>query len=795
MLDGLPDYSIEPDWMLQSSQISDLALICELVKEFYPGMARLARLLLEKPEKSKDVSRETIHWAIVNRHQFWGSTSLRVWLYGHVYKVCRALHWSKRSVLPFGNQNPRSFVAKLIQKQSPDNPDYSLGQALTRLSEQQQILLVLEVLEELTPDEIAQVMGGRERAGWVQQHLLSIHTLLFNQMGKDALPELGLKGRLKCLFQEALSLQALSTNEETALCADIEAQMEAGWRRKKFAIGGRELAIGGIVVALVIGLGLATNLMAPAPEPIPIKGNLAATLAAYHGVFVTPPSSAFGVFFLSTDFPSSDMFTPTPVTPPPPVQPLSMQSSLQEIENRMEQSRLNWDTMYAEALIVDYGPMGYIGLPQLYRNRLWFSQPSHLLVLAGPPENSPDYARIVIDNNYFEEDMFSGVAYYPKSIDFTNSQRASSVILSYALSYADRNRLYGYYLTDLLFSYNAISNATQIQLVGSDSFNGRNLLILRWIRAGEKEQVWVDALTGLVLGWRTFEPGNDEVVAKDIFMTSLALDDNFPVGLYSYRPTMSDTASWKDVWTPSESVSILQTEAGILSSAGRRAHIQAKPAPAGFDPSNSRLSFEWHTNPDGSLSSDISLISGEYTLGTLSMGDPWSLLCTRSPDGRTIVYIERPDIPIYAPKSVQWFRINDPSKVYPLYPSGYTASDVAFSPDSQQLVFFACSRNESDCGVFILNMQTQQSRKLINIGTGAYFAWSPDGQDLAMLGSDDLGSLRVFVIKVDTGEVVYIGPIDWKTFTTAANSPTRSWGVSFPATLGGLENCVLPPLP
>ncbi len=795
MLDQSPNYSVEPDWTLQSSQVSDSSLICVLVKEYYSSIARLTGWLLMDSRSIHEIARETIYWAVANRHRFWGSTSLRAWLYGHVFKASRALQRSKNLGLPWRKKVLRPPVQKLVSMRLADQFDQELVQAFTRLNEKQQILLLLDTLEDLSPEQKAGIIGNRSPGEGAQTYLTGLYELLASGPGNKSLTGLEAKTRLTRIFQEAFPLQVLTSAEEEEICSDIETQIAAGWRKKRFSIGSKELAIGGIVVVFVIVLGLAADLMAPAPPPIPIKVNAAATMAANNGIFATPPSSAYGVFFLSTDFPSSEMFTPTPISPRPPVEPLTMQSSLQDIEARMEQSSSQWSTLYAEALIVDYGPKGYIGPPQFYRNRLWFSQPAHLLALAGRPDQNPDYARIVINNNYFEEDMTTGVAYYPKSIDFINSQRASSVILSYALSFADRNRLYGYYLTDMLFPYDAITNASQIQLIGIDSFNGRKVLILRWVRAKQKEQIWVDAITGLVLGWRTFASVDTETIADDVFITTLALDINFPNRLYSYRPTMSDTASWADLWTPTEGLHVLLTETDILKSANGRGRVQAKPAPPGFNPSDSSLSFAWHTNPDGSPSSEVSLTAGEYDLGTVSMGDPWSLLCTRSPDGSTIAFIEQPDIAIYAPKALEWFRLQETSKVYPLYPDGYTASDVAFSPDSQQLAFFGCSKNESDCGVFILNLVTLQRRKLANIGTAAYFAWKPDGQELAMLGTDDLGSLKVIVINVNTGKAVYTGPINWKTMTTTADSPTRSWGVTFPALLGGLEDCVSRPLP
>jgi len=226
-----------------------------------------------------------------------------------------------------------------------------------------------------------------------------------------------------------------------------------------------------------------------------------------------------------------------------------------------------------------------------------------------------------------------------------------------------------------------------------------------------------------------------------------------------------------------------------------RARITLKPAPLGLDPSGSNLSFQWLSDPGETERSFVAIVSGEYKLADIEMGDPWSILCTRSENGNILAFIDRPDIPIYTPLAVNWFRLTDPSRVYTLFPDGYTGSDVAISPDSQWLAFFGCSKNETTCGVYVLNLRTQERKKLLSIGSAAYFTWSPDQQYLAMLGSDDLGSLRVFIIKMVAGNIIYIGPIDWRTFSPAPDAPTSTWGVPFPSTMGGLDACVTAPQP
>ncbi len=88
------------------------------------------------------------------------------------------------------------------------------------------------------------------------------------------------------------------------------------------------------------------------------------------------------------------------------------------------------------------------------------------------------------------------------------------------------------------------------------------------------------------------------------------------------------------------------------------------------------------------------------------MGDPWSRLCTRSPDGQKIAFIELPDIPIYALQGIYWFSLKNPQEVHTLLSNGTVASDVAFSPDSRYLAYFGCGGQDENCGVYIYDTQT-----------------------------------------------------------------------------------------
>ena len=103
-----------------------------------------------------------------------------------------------------------------------------------------------------------------------------------------------------------------------------------------------------------------------------------------------------------------------------------------------------------------------------------------------------------------------------------------------------------------------------------------------------------------------------------------------------------------------------------------RVNISLKSVPLGFDPSDSNLNFQWLSDPGKTEKSLIAIVSGEYKLAEIKMGNPWSILCARSADEKIT----------------------------------------------------GCSRSEPNCGVYVLNQSTQE-RKNNKLSSGGLFHLEP----------------------------------------------------------------------
>ncbi|MGE5220856.1 MAG: hypothetical protein ACM3PY_00365, partial [Omnitrophica WOR_2 bacterium] len=73
------NFPVDIDWMPQSSRVSDADLIDVLMREIYPGLFQQACAFTLDAKWAKKTAREVIIWSVLNRHRYWGETSLRSW--------------------------------------------------------------------------------------------------------------------------------------------------------------------------------------------------------------------------------------------------------------------------------------------------------------------------------------------------------------------------------------------------------------------------------------------------------------------------------------------------------------------------------------------------------------------------------------------------------------------------------------------------------------------------------------------------------------------------------------------
>jgi Tol biopolymer transport system component len=123
------------------------------------------------------------------------------------------------------------------------------------------------------------------------------------------------------------------------------------------------------------------------------------------------------------------------------------------------------------------------------------------------------------------------------------------------------------------------------------------------------------------------------------------------------------------------------------------------------------------------------------------------------------------------------------------------ASDLAFAPDSRRLAMIGSGG--SGYGLYLADLETDELRLLAPVEWARSLAWSPAGDQLALIGKlpGGAGPEELVVIDSQSGQVTYQARIE-NTHLLPADAPLLGWGADFlqqfPTKNGGLEACVEP---
>ncbi len=155
---------------MQSLQVSDAQLIQVLIDEFLPKLYGLAYAITEDSEESRQIAERIIYAAAANRRRFWGSTSLRSWVYEmafhHFQNTGKLAGILAR--LPFLASRARRWpavsavrVEKLTGELTGEH--HRLGEALQEISGRDLTLLYLRYVHGLKAGELAYTLKSGER--------------------------------------------------------------------------------------------------------------------------------------------------------------------------------------------------------------------------------------------------------------------------------------------------------------------------------------------------------------------------------------------------------------------------------------------------------------------------------------------------------------------------------------------------------------------------------------------------------------------------------------------------------
>lgn len=884
MIDLPPDLSPDLDWLLKSSQPDEAMILEAVVHEVYPQVVHLALSLLDDPKAASQAALETISDISSKRHRFLTGQGVKQHILALTIETCR--HYRRKalirglskligSVRVKKNSAGQKSGQKGGSRQEPGiphprkttAPENDLACfAVNALNDGLRIPLILHAVHGLTAEEIARVLeisqktvrirlyqahvhlgkslvlGSKDSSEAIlkhsaprlnQAHLRARYLLQTDQEYKGAgsggpseerqFLESHLAGCEACraygtylakmgeflsrTFRERWPVISLSPEEEQTIAARAAARITRFRKQRNWMV----LAQRGLLAGAALGLILAAAWLNRGISPLKI-------------VYIPTPKP-------TRDPRAAILSNPTKVLPTPSPQvslpPLTEKSDPQQILQRMRDSRSSWQTLWADALIIRYGPPGYIGPPQFYRNQVWIGKSDQKVVIAGPTADPPTYAMLIDASSVYELDLEAEIPYYSivhPWVAFLPGEARPQFLGTYG--YDTSGILDGSDVSRLLFPSELAQNAWRLRVEGSERMLGRDVLVLE-IMGGDvvRSRMWVDAQTGVILRWIKYDDRKQWVISEEITLTSLQYNIDFPDQLFDSTPE-PEKFVWENSWRPASSVGPVPTPvwpepSGRIPLGPPPSDLQVDPGfptPSPNEIAKSRLVFEWEPwniyRPkfgDGVSSiatgklADIFAGSNSYTnyLGQVKMGDPWNLFCERSPDGRIIAFDDPPQGPeglFFSDTAPSYVDLESTGTEHNALSNALRASnDFAFSPDSRYLAFWGCGGSLENCGIYIHNLRTQINQKLAALPNGAtFFTWSPDGEYLAMVAleasADSPQISSLLVLRLSNGQTVYKGSFDWRDESISPDSPIQSWGVQFPPHRTGLEGCIDPPV-
>lgn len=459
------------------------------------------------------------------------------------------------------------------------------------------------------------------------------------------------------------------------------------------------------------------------------------------------------------------------------IQPLTPRTSSETIRLRLENSAALWRSLFLEAQIIVYGPSGYIGPARAYRLQAWLRQPDQGLELFGLLGDPPSRTWITFQGSQY--------LYAP--------QLGEGLLQPISDNVADL--LYTDAVRRLVFPRTSpwLDPLGYFQTLGLEEVAGRQALRVNWLDADNVRlwQLWLDTVTGMPLRVQEFTPYDPPVLSQEVILTTVIFEPTEDLNdlLQSARNEALDFA---------ETASGHSLTPALGDKLPERRRLPAEPAPAALDPAPRWLTFQLPTDDfplaqSKGLTASAEIFADGYYLGTAPLGYPWSLRCQRSPDGQLLAYTRSSDGVLPGEAGLFWLNLNRVEAVYQVLP-GLKITDFAFAPDSRQLAAIGTGLPGVVSGLYLVDLPTGESRLLLELAEAHGLSWSPDGEQLALIGSSAVQlQAQVLVLQVRTGQVVFRAAPPEVSFPLPVDWPIAGWGKPFPPATADLGSCVPPP--
>ncbi len=464
------ELSPDLEWMLQSGQASDALLAETLAAEYYASVYRLALAVLDDADDAGRAAREALVTAVVNRHRYQPEFGVKLWLYALAVDASREVFYHRRRRWWWLTRR----VHAPVEKQPPAG-DEALWGVFDALEEKYRLPLLLRFAHELTEAEVVRALRGKDE-------LIRGNLETAIQRIRPANPPEDWAKLLTQAMQSRWAAPDLSERALEKINAAIQKQASQRRSGKRFALSAREVILGLMIAMLALVVSGLLDFINP--EPSPVRTVIVTRLVP----ITTPP-------------------TPTATLLPLP-QPaaLNLDSTSQEISQRMLESSGLWRTMWVDVTMTIY-ESAYQIEPGVYRVQVWLKG-SDRLILFGPYGARPDFVWYITDENVYELKISN------YSSHFYPTEQPDILPREFFI-------VYQVYI-EPMFLPDTLAQPTELfQTVGYGTISWRDLLIVDDLPLS---RLWVDRRKGVILRWEKLSQADGVTVEADMEVTKIIFD-------------------------------------------------------------------------------------------------------------------------------------------------------------------------------------------------------------------------------------------------------------------------------
>lgn len=202
--------------------------------------------------------------------------------------------------------------------------------------------------------------------------------------------------------------------------------------------------------------------------------------------------------------------------------PLTLNSTSEEIRQRILLSHTFWQALWADAQITDY----VSGTPAIQRVQVWVNQPAQARVLSGKADGTP--ATLWISDGQLTrtgEDL-SGYGLE----NFVPPMTESDTVYPHPMT-----GIMPTPLSNLLFPSGLAQRGGTYRPIAMDTVAGRETLVVEWNRPDGPltDRFWVDTVTGVILHQQNYGKGGDGALTAEYVINSIQYDLTFPTETFN----------------------------------------------------------------------------------------------------------------------------------------------------------------------------------------------------------------------------------------------------------------------